>query len=399
MSNAIRVPSLRHHKPSGRAVVTINGRDHYLGRFGSQESKAEYQRLLAESLSGGLRAGSASRDLTINEVCAEYLKFADSYYRRPSGEPTREPTSICLAIRPLRQLYGHTLASEFGPLRLKAVRQAMIEAGLCRIEINKRVRHIGRMLKWAVSEELVPASTHHGLKAVSGLRRGRSGARESEPVKPVPIVYVEAIQSHVSRQVWAMIQLQLLSGARPGEICIMRTCDIDTKGRTWCYVPESHKAQHHDRQRRIFLGPKAIEILRSWLRPELMAYLFAPAEAEAERHSEQHKNRKTKVQPSQRNRRKIKRRKEPGERYDTNSYRRAITYGIQKANREAERIGGQSIPHWHPHRLRHNCATQLRREFGLEHAKAVLGHADTSITEIYAERDEALAVEAMLQVG
>ena len=332
MSKTLRVPSLRHHRPSGRAVVSLNGKDYYLGRYGSQESKAEYQRLLAEFLSGGLQTGSAKPDLTINELAAEYLKFADGYYRK-GGEPTAEPENIGLANRPLRQLYGHTLASEFGPIRLKAVRQAMIDSGLCRNEINKRVGKIVRMVKWGVSEELIPSSVFHGLQAVSGLRRGRSGVRESPPVKPVPLAFVEAIQPHASRQVWAMIQLQLLTGARPGEICSMRSCDIDTKGRVWLFTPESHKTEHHDRQRRIYLGPKAIEILRPWLRAELEAYLFSPAEAMAEKRAEQREHRKTPVQPSQKDRRRAKPKKRPGERYDTGSYRRAIDYAIKLANR------------------------------------------------------------------
>src|SRR5262249_49367990 len=137
MSKAIRVPSLRHHKPSGRAVVTINGTDHYLGRYGSQESEAEYRRLLAEYLSGGLRAAAPAADLTINELLVEYLKFADGYYLK-NGVPTKEPEDIRHAIRPLRQLYGHTLAAEFGPLRLKGVCQAMIDSGWCRNLVNQR---------------------------------------------------------------------------------------------------------------------------------------------------------------------------------------------------------------------------------------------------------------------
>ena len=143
----------------------------------------------------------------------EYLKFADGYYLK-NGKPTKEPENIGFAIRPLSQLYGHTLAAEFGPIRLKAVRQAMIDANLCRNEINKRIGKLVRMFKWAASEELIPGSVFHALQAVTGLRRGRSGVRESPPVKPVPIEFVEAIRPHVSRQVWAMIQLQLLTGAR-----------------------------------------------------------------------------------------------------------------------------------------------------------------------------------------
>jgi integrase len=368
--------------------VTLGGKDHYLGRFGSAESKAEYQRLLAEYLSGGLRSGSPVADLTVNELLVEYLKFADLYYIK-NGQPTKEPEDIRYAVRPLRQLYGHTLAAEFGPLRLKAIRQHMVDAGLCRTETNKRIGKLVRAFKWAASEELIPPSVHHGLQAVTGLRRGRSGVRESEPVKPVPMEHVEAVRPFVSRQVWAMCQLQVLTGARPGEICIMRSCDLDTGGRVWIYTPESHKTEHHDRPRRIYLGPKAVEVVKPWLRPAREEFLFSPEEAMAERRAEQLRNRKTPVQPSQRNRTKARPKKRPGDHYDTDSYRRAIAYGCKKA----------SVPKWHPHRLRHNCASRLRREFNLDVARAVLGHATTPITEQYAERDEALVVEAMLRVG
>src|SRR5262249_17769482 len=155
--------------------------------------------------------------------------------------------------RPLRKLYGHTLASDFGPLALKAVRSAMLEAGLCRNEINKRVGKIVRVFKWGTENELVTASVYHGLKAVSGLRKGRSEARESEPVKPVPEAFVQAVRPHVARQVWAMIQLQLFTGMRPGEVCQMRTCDVNTAGKVWTYIPQSHKTEHHGKGREIYL--------------------------------------------------------------------------------------------------------------------------------------------------
>jgi hypothetical protein len=85
------------------------------------------------------------------------------------------------------------------PLALKAVRAAIIENDICRLEVNRRVGRIVRMFKWGVENELVPPSVHHGLKAVQGLKRGRSEARESEPVKPVPDAFVDAIRPHVSR--------------------------------------------------------------------------------------------------------------------------------------------------------------------------------------------------------
>jgi len=179
----------------------------------------------------------------------------------------------------------------------------------------------------------------------------------------------------------------------------MRTIDVDTSARVWIYTPESHKTEHHGRERRVYLGPKAQEVLRPWLRPELTAYLFSPAEAEAERRAGQRERRQSPVQPSQRNRRRRRPRKAPGERYTAGSYGQAIAKGIVKANRAIREAGGDEIPHWHAHQLRHNAATRLRREFGLDVARAVLGHSSPVVTEVYAELDGAKAAEAMERVG
>jgi integrase len=285
-------------------------------------------------------------------------------------------------------------------LRLETVRQAIIETGICRNEVNRRVRIIIRGFKWGVAKGMVPPSVHHGLQAVSGLRRGRCGVRESEPVRPVPEAFVDAIRPQVSRRIWAMVELQRLTGMRPGEVCCMRTIDVETSGRIWVYTPETHKTEHHGRERKIYIGPGAQEILRPWLRPELTAYLFSPAEAEAERRAGQRKDRKSRVQPSQQNRRRRRPRKSPGAKYTNESYRQAITIGIAKANEAAKESGADvEIPHWHPNQLRHNAATRLRREFGLDVARAVLGHSSPVVTEVYAELDGAKAAEAMERVG
>jgi len=390
---ATRTPSYRLHKPTGQAVVTLDGRDLYLGRHGSPESRAEYDRIIAEWLTNGRRLSAPSSgreaDPTVNELLLGYLRHADGYYVK-NGKPTTEPVNIRLALRPLRKLYGNHLARDFGPLGLKTVRQAMIDSGLCRSEVNKRVRHVVRAFKWAVGEEMIPPSTHHGLQAVTGLRRGRADVRESEPVRPVPDSFVDALRPHVARQVWAMIQLQRLSGMRPGEVCVIRSCDLDTSGRVWAYTPGSHKTEHHGRERRICFGPRAQEILRPWLRADPGAYLFQPREAMEEYRARLRQDRKTKVQPSQlaRTRRRSPA-KIPGERYDTDSYRRAIAYGCKRAG----------VPKWHPHQLRHSAATQLRKEFGLDVARAVLGHSSPAVTEVYAELDLTKAAEAMERVG
>jgi integrase len=81
--------------------------------------------------------------------------------------------------------------------------------------------------------------------------------------------------------------------------------------------------------------------------------------------------------------------RELGEHYTTGSVRRAIRRARTKAD----------IPSWHPHQLRHNAATWLRKEFGLDVARIILGHRSPVITEIYAELDREKAINAMQKSG
>jgi hypothetical protein len=121
----------------------------------------------------------------VAELCLRFLKYADRHYRRPDGTRTSEYTNFALAIRPLDDLYGDTTAASFGPKALRAVREAMVGRGWARTMVNGQVRRIRQIFKWGVSHEFVLASVWHGLQAVEGLKRGRSSARESEPVRPV----------------------------------------------------------------------------------------------------------------------------------------------------------------------------------------------------------------------
>jgi integrase len=143
-------------------------------------------------------------------------------------------------MRPLRKAYASLPVADFGPLKLKAVRQAMIDEGHSRKYVNDNVNRIKRLIKWAVDNEVAPPSVFDGLQAVAGLKRGRSQARETDPIKPVPEAHVAAIRPFVSRQVAAMIDLQMLTGMRPGEVTIMRTGDIDVAGPLWVFRPSSH---------------------------------------------------------------------------------------------------------------------------------------------------------------
>ena len=190
-----KLPKYRKHRGSGQAIVTLSGKDHYLGPHGSKSSKREYDRLTAEWLANGRRLSSSVADeLTIVEMLAAFRRFAVTHYQK-DGKPTPELGNFDDAFKPLNMLYGRELVRDFGPLKLKALQRMMINGytdangtvrrGLSRGVINSRIGRIKHAFAWAVSEELARPSIAHSLATVRGLQRGRTDARETAPIKPV----------------------------------------------------------------------------------------------------------------------------------------------------------------------------------------------------------------------
>lgn len=392
MPRTNRPPSYRLHKARNCAVVTINGRNHYLGPYGSPESHERYARLVAEWRANGAHLlptkarGAPVASISINALILAYFHHVQTYYVK-DGRPTSEQDNIRQALRFLRLLYGTSSAMEFGPLALKNVRQAMIEARRCRNLINKDTNRIRGMFGWAVENELLPVQIHQALQRVKGLRKGRSAAKESTPVKPVAEACILAILPHLSPQVAAMVQLQYLSGCRPQEVISIRPCEVNIEGNIWLYQPSSHKTEHFDRGKVIMLGPKAQAVLKPWLHRDSGSYCFVPAEV-VEWHYRRNRRRKSDSEPPHcKGARPLKR--PLGKRYTRHSYRIAV----QRACRRS------GTPVWSPLQLRHTRATEIRQSYGLEAAKSVLGHTYTKITEIYAERDLELAARVMQEIG
>jgi len=254
-------------------------------------------------------------------------------------------------MRPLRKLYGPTAAAEFGPLKLIAVRDAMIALGWTRVSINKQIGRIRQFFRWAVSRELVPSNIYQALMSVRGLASADLLPRIPSPSARAQAT-LDATLPQMSRHVKAMVQLQLYTGARPGEITTMKMADLEMSGKVWKYRPAQHKTRHHGHVRVILLGPQAQAVLKDFLRTDTTSYLFSPADATAERRAKAAAARKTPLSCGNRagTNRKAKPKKIPGEYYSTMATTKPL---LKRAKRPAFLIG-----------MFTNCAITPPRSYG-----------------------------------
>jgi site-specific recombinase XerD len=435
-----QLPSYRLHKATGQAVVTLNGRDHYLGRHGSQGSRDAYDRLTAQWLAGGRQPlglfvcasptpnarehdsapapdpRTRAAGLKVNDLILAYWRHAEIHYRDADRKPTQELSNIQDALRPLRKQYGNTWAAEFGPLALRSLQKEMIRSGLCRTTVNARINRIRRVFKWAVGFELIPPAVYQALQAVPGLQRGRTEAREPNEISPVPIERVDATLPYLNPVVRAMVRIQLLTGCRTGGVITMRGCGLTLGEPNWVYRPSRHKTKWRGKDRVIILGPKAREILREFLDRDTEAYLFDPRDAiRAHRASQISKQSSRPGRIASSERRTELSATKCADHYDRRSYRQAIVRACDRAfphpslskikpkkltaDQRNELRNWQREHRWSPLQLRHTAGTLIRARYGLEASQVVLGHSRADVTQLYAERDLFKAHAVMAEIG
>jgi len=414
-----RIPKLGLHA-TGQAVVRIDGKDHYCGKFNSPEAWELYTRLISEWMHRKKFAPSQSKEippsddfntLTVNELILRYFSFSEKYYANSPGELDK----IRLALKPLRALYGKKLVSEFGPKALKHVRETMTyERTRTRIQtdslgnktkiqkptilsqrtINQRINIITRMFAWATEEELIPRDIYlaAALKQVKPIRDGRFGVKPPTRVSAADMNIYRALLPHLPGAVKAMLQLINLTTMRSSDVCLMRPMDIDQSEPVWKYLPSKFKRSELSgtKQRVLMIGPEGQKILAPFLEnrsPE--SYLFSPKETMEEIFLERRKNRKTKVQPSQISQKKPAPKRTPGLKYNSQSFYAAIQRVVKKLG----------LGKLFPNQLRHGAGARIRKEFGIEHASKVMGHSHISTTEIYADYDMTKTMEIMHKIG
>lgn len=360
------IPKYRLFKARNKGFVEVNSKRQYLpGKYNSPESLKAYADFIKKLLSENCDPENqfvVNESITVEILCVQFLDWAKSYYIK-HGQPTGmyKRFQKCV-VPPLLDMYGKTPVSKFGPRALKHIRNKLINKNLCRTEINQRIKYIKQMFSWGVENELVTPETAGALRYVKSLRKEEQNVRESVPMSAVPNEYVDAVLPYLPEPIADMVRINKAVGCRPSEVCHLRWIDINKSEEEdiWIYTPWKYKTEHRKKQRHIPLLPEVQHILERYKHRPVNEYIFSPRE--------------TLKLFSKKKKRKDDYRFHDC--YTISGYANAIKRACKRAN----------IPSWAPYQLRHTFATNTRTLVGIEVAQLLLGHAQISTTELYAEK-------------
>ena len=294
--------------------------------------------------------------MRIDQLCSQYEAFADRYYRKPNGKPTRHANNVRDALRLLRHTalpwgqwqvrLARLRVEQFTPSVLRALQQHEDQrAAVTRRTINERLAEIRRMFDWAADRELIDDRLPARLARVRNLKRGRCQAPEGQGVTAIDWDTVSATLAVADPLLATLIEVHWHTGMRPGELVAMQWPRIDTSREPWIYRPPEHKTDRIDGDKPLPLGPPVRMLLRHHARRFPGDVLFPGRPA--------------------------------GTPMTPNSYAQRLRWLHDR----------HGLTRWCPNQLRHAAATRIRSEHGIEAARVILGHRSARTTEIYAELD------------
>ena len=433
-SNSSRLPTIRHFRAKNLAYVLLDGQRHYLGPWGSSHADAAYLKLVrkmaptlkADQIPRGTHLGLPTRSerptievTTVGHLMHAYRLWALEYYRKNDA-----PTHAALNVRRVAALVdeldeGGTPLIHADAAWLRSFRAKLCALGnLSRGTVNEYVSIIVRAFGFGAEHHFVRREQHLDLQSLPALRKGRPPApgiaapKDHRPIEPPSRSSVRRIRRHLGLDVRIMLDLQLLTGMRPNEVCGMRPCHLrrGPNANVLLYIcPASHNKTDHvedSHAKHIWLGPRCIKLLKMlWPKGEDEPF-FSPARSEARRRELLAANRSTPHYPSHSKTARTGRRREAGilpqslgEMYTASTYRKAcvragerlLAADVAAGVRPAERFQPFT-----PYQIRHLRGTIIAEREGLKVARDVLGHKNIQTTLRYVKtRDARLARTAI----
>lgn len=364
-----RVPNLCHHKPSGRDVVYIGRTAVYLGPHDSAEAREAYGDLVAKLNKGipldQIRDSTLPPPLKVSDLLLKYLNEELPRFHPDEQHCQRGAMRILTDLFGDTPIVGPTPEQSFGPLKLRIVRDAMVAGDPGAVDkngkprprkpwsrdyINHQIKRLRSIFRWGISWEIVPQSVADALATVAPLKVGETTAVDYAVRESVPDSDIKAVRALLKPRDQDILDLMLLTGARPGELLGLKVGDVDRAGETWRCELKKHKTAHKGKKRVLLFNRHAQSILLRHMKADPSARFF-------------------------------------------------ITTRSTFSNTIKEKCIAAGVTPWVPHQLRHTVGTLLADELGLEASQRVLGHSKTVMTEHYARAAEKKAREAIQRLG
>lgn len=417
-------PEIKHHAARNEACIFHENGRIYLGKWDGESAipTEVYQTWLQtcsfleeryHAKKAGVPAPEEDSDIVIDQALAMWFGWlkltpVSKGCLRKSGDLTDFFYSAPKHLFPLRAMYGNTNIVDFDGECLEALQTRMLagtwwhpqNTGGAKRQpkpwspsmVNKATSTIIRFFRYLELKRHVPLGTIQNLKSAG---RFEEEGSSREPVSPE---VVDATLPYLTPPVRALIELQLLTGARPSELAKIRPADLDRSDPScWKYAIKKHKTSYRKKVRTLFFYAPAQMVLRSYLNRDPEEFCFKPIEGWRWGQRQQAKTdrpaRKTPIYPSELERRKRlkqERKARPKKRqfqalYDYHVLTVAVGRAVVRANRD-----GLDLPHWTPYQVRHTVATLTRLEHGAQASAAMMGHS-VKVNDLYDHDQETLA--------
>ena len=281
--------------------------------------------------------------------------------------------------------------ADFDAYCLLEIQEDLNNYGYAKTHCNDLLNDMRQIFKWGEARRLVPAGKFEHLKTVEPLQEGREN---DDRYWEVADEVIERTLQLLLPVYQAIIRILWWTGARPKEILRMRVGDIERdvvedngqKVEMWSLSPKAHKTAKKNKGRVIAFGSREQEVLIPYLASKTTdKFVFSPEDAVTQRKQEARATRKTKVQPSQVERERV-RKENPKRKYNpcfaTDAVGNALRDAIANANKTLPE--GERIPEWTLYCLRHKYVSEYVEKYGVEAAALMVGHTDTAmVRKIY----------------
>ena len=405
-----RPPKLCRNKCRNFAYVTVNGKQIYLGKWGTDEAQAAYERFLLNWIKTNRENQPQNQPqpkdprggFTVTEMAVAYVA---EYRKRPVKNRSDLKTFIRIANR-LADVFPNYEADRFSVRDLETLRDSFQNEEFTRMGkqqkrsrtyLNKLISRTKTIFSWGSSKEMVSAETVARIKCLQPLRKGLTTAPEPKPRHLIPTEDYKAVLPFLPAYYKDIVEVLHLTGMRPSEICNMKVSEIEKTKNVWIYRPSSHKTAYQGNNRIVPIGKHAQKILKRHLSGRNEdEYVFTPARAMKSCWDAKRAKRKTPVQPSQQKRDKEHQGKyvKYRDRIDPTTIGRVVSAACKKAL-EAKKIS-QS---WTPYDLRHTAITEVRTKYGAETAQHFAGHSNLDTQRFYDHSALAAASKVAEEIG